>query len=60
MSVRLDAIMKRFIRHGVLDVRYPDGSTRHYGTHGPQAGMWIETRGAELGLVLSPGLTAVP
>nr|WP_321985537.1 cyclopropane-fatty-acyl-phospholipid synthase family protein [uncultured Lichenicoccus sp.] len=56
MSATLDAIMKRFIRHGVLDVRYPDGSTRRYGTHGPQAGLWIETRRAEFGLVLNPGL----
>ncbi len=56
MSATLDAIMKRFIRNGVLDVRYPDGSTRRYGTHGPHAGMWLETRRAEFGLVLNPSL----
>ncbi|WP_428374875.1 class I SAM-dependent methyltransferase [Lichenicoccus sp.] len=56
MSVTLDAVMRRFIRHGVLDVRYPDGSTRRYGTHGPHAGLWIDTRKAEFGLIVNPGL----
>ncbi|TLU73969.1 SAM-dependent methyltransferase [Lichenicoccus roseus] len=56
MSVMLDVIMRRFIRRGILDVRYPDGRTRRYGTHGPQAGLWLETRRAELGLIVNPGL----
>ena len=59
MSIVLDAIMKRFVRHGRLDIRYPDGSQRHYGPDDaaePRAGLWLKTPGAVRGLILNPAL----
>mgnify|MGYP005848621985 CR=1 FL=1 len=54
----LTAILSRFIRHGTLTVRMPDGSThclRGAGP-GPAAGLHVRTRGAAWRLILDPGL----
>ena len=58
MSRVLDAIMKRFVTHGCLAIRYPDGTTRHYGRRGsePHAGMWLRTPAAVRGAITNPAL----
>ena len=58
MSMVLDAIMQRFVRHGCLAIRNPDGTTRVYGTPGsePRAGMWLRTPAAVRGAITNPAL----
>ena len=59
MSVVLDVIMRRFIQHGSLAIRYPNGTLRRYGppgASGPRAGMALNTRAAVRGTVLNPAL----
>jgi len=61
MSIVLDAIMKRFIRFGSLDIRYPDGTVRRYGhsdgsSQSPCAGLWLRTPDAVRGMIMNPGL----
>jgi len=58
MDLVLDAIMKRFIRRGRLDIRYPDGIIRGYGPADaePRGGLWIRNASAVRGAILNPGL----
>ena len=55
MSVVLDTILKRFVRHGSLAVRYPDGTMRRYDSPsrdpGPRAGIWLKTAAAVRGMI---------
>ncbi len=49
--------LQRLVRHGTLDVHYPDGTTRTYrGGPGPVAGMAILTRRALRRLAVNPAL----
>ncbi len=52
----LDLAFGRLIRHGTLDVRFPDGRTRRYGAGEPRAGLHIATRRALRGLTFNPAL----
>ncbi len=59
MSMVLDAIMRRFVQHGSLAMRYPDGTVRRYGPPGepaPHAGIWLKTPAAVRGTILNPAL----
>ena len=54
----LDAILRRFVTHGRLSVRYPDGALVTYsGGEGPEAGVEIRTAKALRRLVADPALT---
>ncbi|HET8997192.1 MAG TPA: cyclopropane-fatty-acyl-phospholipid synthase family protein, partial [Acetobacteraceae bacterium] len=54
----LDAILKRLITVGHLSVRWPDGSSKEYGTGDrPAAAMAIRTQSAVRQLVRNPALT---
>ncbi len=57
MAVLIDLVLKRFIRIGRLDVRYPSGRTGSYGAGEPRVGMEIADRRIETGLLLNPALT---
>ena len=57
MSVLIDLVLRRFIRTGRLDVRYPNGRTGSYGAGAPHVGMEITERRIEAGLLLNPALT---
>ena len=53
--------MRRFIRHGRLDMRYPDGTLRQYGPRdrpagAPRAGIWLKTPAAVRGTIVNPAL----
>ncbi|GBQ97696.1 cyclopropane-fatty-acyl-phospholipid synthase [Acetobacter nitrogenifigens DSM 23921 = NBRC 105050] len=54
----LDLMLRRFIDVGSLEVTYPDGLRKTYGSagEGPHAAMTIHTSDAERRLVLNPGL----
>ncbi|MCB4822687.1 SAM-dependent methyltransferase [Roseicella aerolata] len=55
----LDLFMRRLIRTGTLELRYPDGTLRRYGNgQGPVAGMALRTPRAERRMVLNPTLAA--
>jgi cyclopropane-fatty-acyl-phospholipid synthase len=59
--IMLDAIMKRFVRTGRLEIRFPDGTLRRYGRPDPtgsvaNAGMWLKTESAVRGAILNPAL----
>ena len=56
MAVLIDLVLRRFIRIGRLDVRYPDGRTGSYGAGAPQVGMEINDRRIETALLLNPAL----
>lgn len=57
MAPILHAVLKRFITRGRLDVIYPDGKRRTYGTdQTPYACMHIKTPEAEKALIVNPGL----
>ena len=57
MSILIDLVLKRFIRLGRLDVRYPNGRSGSYGAGTPQVGMEITDRRIQTGLLLNPALT---
>ncbi len=52
----LDLAFRRLIRHGTLDVRFPDGSLRRFGAGEPHAGLHIATPRALRGLIFNPAL----
>jgi cyclopropane-fatty-acyl-phospholipid synthase len=53
----LDLFMRRLIRIGTLDLRYPDGTVRRYvGGPGPAVGMALRTSAAVRRMVLNPAL----
>ena len=54
MNILLDLIMRRFIKHGRLDISYPDGRTRSYGSGVPHAAMQIRDSKIENDLVTNP------
>jgi cyclopropane-fatty-acyl-phospholipid synthase len=58
MQAALDAILKRFVRHGRLTVRWPDFRLTTYAgaEDGPEAGMALLDRKTVRSLVLNPAL----
>jgi cyclopropane-fatty-acyl-phospholipid synthase len=58
MQAVLDAILRRFVRHGRLTVRWPDQLlTTYVGVEdGPEAGMALLDRATVRGLVLNPAM----
>ena len=53
----LEAALTRLIKIGTLSVRFPDGSTRTFGTgRGPRATLVIHTQRAKRRLLLNPAL----
>lgn len=53
----LDLVFKHLIREGTLDVTWPGGITRRYGSGGiPKAGLALRDSQAVRGLLLDPGL----
>ncbi|MEO8715454.1 MAG: cyclopropane-fatty-acyl-phospholipid synthase family protein [Acetobacteraceae bacterium] len=61
MRAALDAILKRLIVLGRLNIRWPDGATTTYAGppgSGPEAGLWLRDKATVRRLVLNPTLAA--
>ena len=52
----LDFLLRKYIRHGRLTVRYPGGITKAYGDGGPEVAIAIRDRAALTALSLDPDL----
>ena len=53
----IDFMLAGFIREGTLNVTYPNGTRRRYGTGAPEAGVRITSPDFLRRLALSPELT---
>ena len=52
----LDRVLRRFVRHGTLNVTFPEGHARSYGSGAPEVNLRLNDTGLPRRLILDPQL----